>query len=523
MTDGLLASANSEDHGVNAIHANVETTKEGAHEAALPDEADIGVIADSDEAALLPDSTATSIQHTLNSTLGKGRYQLLAFCLCGLCWSADGVLLSCLPLSLPELRKEWSLTPTMESLILSAVGLGSSIGAIVCGIYSDLFGRRACLLVSEVLCLVFSVLSFLSQDYSQLLVFQTLLGAAVGGSIPVAFSLLAESLADQHRDIFLCYMQLWFKLGSILEICAGWVLINVGWRALLLAAGLPALLVIPPLACLLEESPTFLHSAERYQECASCLLRISQWNRATLQLPYFCPPMPDSSRVRSEDKLAAFSLETRRSKAMETTHPWRIWLDLLSTRTVILISLLWLCLNLGSGLNQWFPEIVRMSGGGHSAEFGGMLCANVVGVAAFVVTGLKLRPAHYFKTLMGACIGCAVLVIGMAASVYLGSITLLLTCYLAFMFFFDVAWPVTYTASPQLFNAKIRTSAFGIATGVGKLGIALAPWVRMLTGGDIETAETIILPYGLFWVLTAFIALTLDRNCMKSIQVCLKS
>ena len=191
--------------------------------------------------------------------VGNGRYQLQLWVVCGLCWSTDGILLATLPFSLPELQSEMGLTAAASACLISAQGLGAALGSLFFGIAADSVGRRAALLAAESACLVSSALAAGAGGFVSLLLGVNAVGFAVGGSLPVAFSLLSESLAERDRDRYLCMMQVWFKIGVVAEIAMGWVLVRFGWRALVAFSAFPPVFVILALATRVRESPTFLH------------------------------------------------------------------------------------------------------------------------------------------------------------------------------------------------------------------------------------------------------------------------
>lgn len=509
----------------------------------------------------LEEKEARGVQEILND-FGNGRYQLLVFCVCGLAWSADGCLLSALPLSMPFLEEQWSLSPVSQAALLSSIGLGETIGAVGLGALSDRLGRRTTLVLAELLCALFATASFFAQGFWSLLACQVLMGCAVGGSIPIAFSLLVESLADAHKDRVLCLMQAWFKFGMVVDILLGWVLAKYGWRSLMLASGIPALLVLFPLLFLVEESPVHLQNTGNTTEAAKALEKIGRWNAAKLvsgstdaiKVDYqrlhghLARAARDeetadmsiltalSSEVTDEDsenssiitgdtfdpESPAVQYQDQVDQAAAAIHhpsssstfrsPLQEYMAIVLQRVTIRTALMWLTINLGSGLYLWYPAIATHMGAGNVGEFGGSLAANLVGIAAFVLAALTTERVGHARLLVGSCLLCAAATVVMSIGVAAGNVATMVTGYVAWMFFFDVAWPVTYAVSPQLFDARTRTTAFGFASGVGKLGVLISPWFRVVAGANLgESSRYLVLVYGLFWVATGYLAFRLSE------------
>ncbi|GHP05394.1 hypothetical protein PPROV_000414500 [Pycnococcus provasolii] len=91
-------------------------------------------------------------------------------------------------------------------------------------------------------------------------------------------------------------------------------------------------------------------------------------------------------------------------------------------------------------------------------------------------------------------------------------------------FFYDIAWPVIYASAPLLFAPDVRSSSFGIASAIGKLGVMLSPWTRVAvskTGSRSKPLLLMAVTFMMFWFLTTFIASCLHPH-MARIKVASK-
>ena len=210
--------------------------------------------------------------------------------------------------------------------------------------------------------------------------------------------------------------------------------------------------------------------------------------------------------------------ETTKMTTTTTRPGWDVVLTRLKNPAALRLAAFWFCANVASGLTSWYPAVTRGVGGGRDEEFGGSLAANLVGVFAFVLTAFHLvKKFGYVLLLTRACVACAVAACTMAAAVSAvsadapggGGVWFLVLTYVAWTFAFDVVWPTSYAVAPLLFDPAERSTGFGFAQAVGKLGMTASPWVRLAAGdGGISASGGALLfvVFGLFWILAAIAA-----------------
>src|SRR6185437_4625911 len=123
-------------------------------------------------------------------------------------------------------------------LALSAL-IGTAVGSVAWGRLADVFGRRAAILLSALLFMGTAICGTMPSFHWNLgMCF--MMGAAAGGMLPIAFTLMAEMVPARHR---------------------GWLLVpTFSWRALWLL-NLPTGALIVLLNRFIPESPRFLANA----------------------------------------------------------------------------------------------------------------------------------------------------------------------------------------------------------------------------------------------------------------------
>jgi MFS transporter, putative metabolite:H+ symporter len=150
--------------------------------------------------------------------------------------------------------------------------VGMVLGSVGWGWLGDRIGRRASILLAGVMFIGTSICGAMP-EYRWNLVMCFLMGAAVGGMLPIAFALLAEIIPARHRgwlmvliggDVAGAYVLTSF-LASTLEP-------RFGWRVLWLIS-LPSGLLLLLLNRWIPESPRFLIASGRTAEAEAVMRR----------------------------------------------------------------------------------------------------------------------------------------------------------------------------------------------------------------------------------------------------------
>jgi putative MFS transporter len=187
---------------------------------------------------------------------------------------------------LPVLIRLWQLTPGQIGALISVGFVGQIVGAILLGWLAERRGRMPSLLVSVGIFSVFSLLAALSWDYASLFVFRTLQGIGLGGEVPVAAAYINEISKAKGRGRFVLLYETVFAVGIFVAALVGWwVVPTLGWRAMFVIGGLPALLVIV-MRVLLPESPRWLADRGRLDDAERVVARIEdEARRGGVALP----------------------------------------------------------------------------------------------------------------------------------------------------------------------------------------------------------------------------------------------
>lgn len=163
-----------------------------------------------------------SVSHDARRLVFNMRYLLFIAGLGGLLYGIDvGIIAGALPYLESSASVAWKLSTQQLSFVVAAVLLGSVLSSLFAGILSDLFGRKAIIIVSGVLFTLSIPVIALASGYMPLLLGRLLQGVS-GGLIGVVVPLyLAEGLDASNRGRGTGLFQLFLTIGLVLAALIG--------------------------------------------------------------------------------------------------------------------------------------------------------------------------------------------------------------------------------------------------------------------------------------------------------------
>ena len=172
-------------------------------------------------------SAAAPASPALNLTAAQ-RLQILGAVLLALFLFAldQTVVGTALPRIVTDLRGN-----SLYTWVVTAYLLTSTISGPIYGKLSDLFGRRPIIIWAVSVFLIGSVLSGLSQEMWQLILFRGLQGLGGGAVFPVALALVADLFTPQERGKYLGFFGAVFALSSLVGPAIGGLITdNLSWH-----------------------------------------------------------------------------------------------------------------------------------------------------------------------------------------------------------------------------------------------------------------------------------------------------
>ncbi|WP_177168404.1 MFS transporter [Bhargavaea ginsengi] len=345
----------------------------------------------------------------------------------------DAMDVGILSFVIAALAVDWALTPGEMGWIGSVNSIGMAVGAFAFGILADRIGRKKVFILTLVLFSLASGLSAATTGLAAFLVLRFVVGAGLGGELPVASTLVSESVGAKERGRVVVLLESFWAAGWLIAALISYFVIpDYGWRIALILTALPALYAIY-LRIHLPDSPEFTAKKEKRGSIAS-------------------------------NMKALFSAKYRRATVML----WIVWF------TVVFSYY---------GMFLWLPSVMVMKGFDLIHSFGYVLLMTMAQLPGYFTAAWLIEKVGRKFVLSVFMIGTAIsaLVFGNADTTWL-----LLTAG-AFLSFFNLgAWGALYAYSPEQYPTIIRGTGTGTAAAVGRVGGIFGPLlVGSLAGAGV--------------------------------------
>jgi MFS transporter, putative metabolite:H+ symporter len=200
-------------------------------------------------------------------------------------WKLVGVLMVALAVDvlkpatlgfvMPGMTHEYEITRETAGVLPLVALTGTTLGSVVWGHLADRFGRRSAIMLSALM-FVGTAICGAMPSFEWNLVMCFLMGASAGGLLPIAFTLMAETVPARHRGWLLVALGGIGTSGGYLLAAgsAAWLEPMFSWRVLWLL-GLPTGLLIIVLGHFIPESARFLAGAGLQDEARAVLARFA--------------------------------------------------------------------------------------------------------------------------------------------------------------------------------------------------------------------------------------------------------
>ncbi|TAM92678.1 MAG: MFS transporter, partial [Rhodanobacteraceae bacterium] len=176
---------------------------------------------------------------------------------------------------MPGMAREYGIGMSRAGYLALSALIGTAVGSVVWGRLADVFGRRAAILLSALLFMGTAICGTMP-SFRWNLVMCFMMGAAAGGMLPIAFTLMAETVPARHRGWLLVALGGVGTSAGYLAASGAATLLepDFSWRALWLL-NLPTGAVIVLLNRYIPESPRFLANAGLPDQARAVLARFA--------------------------------------------------------------------------------------------------------------------------------------------------------------------------------------------------------------------------------------------------------
>lgn len=156
----------------------------------------------------------------------------------------DGYDIGAIAFALPSLIKQWGVSPHAVGPVLSASLIGILFGSALFGLVGDRYGRRAALLSANLLFGIFTLIAAFSKSPEEMFWLRLLAGFGLGGIIPNAVALNAESAPRRLRATMALIAVGFVPIGGAIPgFLAAAFLPHYGWQLLFIIGGIVPILI----------------------------------------------------------------------------------------------------------------------------------------------------------------------------------------------------------------------------------------------------------------------------------------
>ncbi|PRT09536.1 MFS transporter [Bacillus thuringiensis] len=359
----------------------------------------------------------------------------------GLGWLFDAMDVGMLSFVMVALQKDWGLTSQEMGWIGSINSIGMAVGALIFGILSDRIGRKSVFIITLLLFSIGSGLTALTTTLAMFLVLRFLIGMGLGGELPVASTLVSESVeAHERGKIVVLLESFWAGGWLIAALITYFVIPKYGWEIAMVLSAVPALYAL-----------------------------YLRWN------------LPDSPRFQKVEK---------RPSVIENIKS--VWSGEYRKATIML-WILWFCVVFSYyGMFLWLPSVMVLKGFSLIKSFQYVLIMTLAQLPGYFT-------AAWFIERLGRKFVLVTYLIGTACSAYLfgvaDSLTVLIVAGMLLSFFNLGAWGALYAYTPEQYPTVIRGTGAGMAAAFGRIGGILGP---LLVGYLVASEASLSLIFTIF-------------------------
>ncbi|MEB9415216.1 MFS transporter [Bacillus cereus] len=359
----------------------------------------------------------------------------------GLGWLFDAMDVGMLSFVMVALQKDWGLSTQEMGWIGSINSIGMAVGALIFGILSDKIGRKSVFIITLLLFSSGSGLTALTTTLAMFLVLRFLIGMGLGGELPVASTLVSESVeAHERGKIVVLLESFWAGGWLIAALISYFVIPKYGWEVAMVLSAVPALYAL-----------------------------YLRWN------------LPDSPRFQKVEK---------RPSVIENIKS--VWSGEYRKATIML-WILWFCVVFSYyGMFLWLPSVMVLKGFSLIKSFQYVLIMTLAQLPGYFT-------AAWFIERLGRKFVLVTYLIGTACSAYLfgvaDSLTVLIVAGMLLSFFNLGAWGALYAYTPEQYPTVIRGTGAGMAAAFGRIGGILGP---LLVGYLVASEASLSLIFTIF-------------------------
>jgi len=339
----------------------------------------------------------------------------------GTAWLFDAADVALLSFIMPLLKAEWNLTDGQIGLVSSITTVGMMVGAILFGYLADRFGKKNIIIVTLLIFSISNLVLALTTSVNQFLLVRFITGIGLGGELPVATTIIADSFSGHKRSRMLILVDSFWAIGWIVASLLAFLFMPVyGWRPTVIITSVMALYTL--------------------------VIRRH---------------LPEQTNIKNDKLNLKVALTQIFSKDYR--------------RATICLSILWFIIMFSYyGMFLWLPSVLIKRGFSVVHSFGYTLLMSFAQLPGYFLAAYLMGKISRKKVLaiylVGTIIGA--FMFGTAQSVW---VVVLSSCVLSF--FTLGAWGIMIALTPTQYPIDVRGVGIGFTQSIGRIGATVGPYL----------------------------------------------
>lgn len=368
----------------------------------------------------------------------------------GVGWMFDAMDVGILSFVIAALAADWGLTSSQMGWIGSINSIGMAVGALIFGVFADKVGRKKIFMWTLIIFSVASGLSAFTTTFIAFMLLRFFVGMGLGGELPVASTLVSESVEAKERGRVVVLLESFWAAGWLIAAIISYFVIPAefwpieGWRVALILTAIPALYAV-----------------------------------------YIRMHLPDSPQFTARSEAKSRTIRQNIAGVWEKKY----------ARSTLMLWILWFTVVFSYyGMFLWLPSVMVGKGFDLISSFKYVLIMTIAQLPGYFT-------AAYFVEKFGRKFVLVTYLIGTAASAYVfgnaETVTVLLISGILLSFFNLGAWGALYAYTPEQYPTVIRGTGAGMAAAVGRIGGIFGP---LLVGYLLKAEYEIGFIFGIFCI-----------------------
>jgi len=343
----------------------------------------------------------------------------------GISWLFDAMDIGMLSFIVAALAVSWNLDPGQVGWLTAINSIGMAVGAALAGAMADRYGRKVILLGTLVLFSLATGFSALATSFALLCVLRFIAGVGLGGELPVASTLVSESVPIKERGRVIVILESFWAAGWLVAaIISYFVIPEYGWRIAFVIGAVPVFYAI-----------------------------------------YLRRNIEDSPRYLNQQRTKKLGLKQRISFIW--SQPYR--------KSTVVLWILWFTVVFSYyGMFLWLPSVMVLKGFTLVKSFQYVLIMTLAQLPGYFTAAYFIEKLGRKFVLVVYLLLTAICALWFGLAQTEGSLLLAG----ALLSFFNLgAWGGMYAYTPELYPTEARATGVGLATSFGRIGGILGPFL----------------------------------------------